>query len=400
MHPARRIRGTKSKKLLDRTIVVGITGSIAAVKCVELIRELIRHGADVFPVMTEDALGIVTADAVEFAAGRRPVTQLTGDMSYIDLCGTEGEADLLLVAPCTANTVSKIATGIDDTTVTTFATNALGSGIPLVIAPAMHESMYEQPIVKGNVERLRSVGVEVLQPIMEEDKAKLADVDAIVAHVIRKLGPAELAGKKVVVIAGATSEPIDDVRVITNVSTGGTGVALALAAFERGADVWLWLGRHEVPVPGFLAVTPFATTADLERMVQDLDCDYCLVPAAIADYRPRRVKGKIPSGKGALTVDFEGTPSILAAIRKRSGCVLVGFKLESGVGAAELVRRSKARIKERGLAFIVANDLAKVRGERTSIVVVDTKGRTKAFAGPKALAADMIWEAVLHGLGK
>src|SRR3990170_9129543 len=257
MHPARRIRATKSKKLLDRTIVVGITGSIAAVKCVELIRELIRHGADVYPVMTKDALGIVTADAIEFAAGRRPVTHLTGDMSYIDLCGTEGEADLLLVAPCTANTVSKIATGIDDTTVTTFATNALGSGIPLVIAPAMHESMYEQPIVKGNVERLRSVGVEVLQPIMEEDKAKLADVDAIVAHVIRKLGPAELAGKKVVVIAGATSEPIDDVRVITNVSTGGTGVALARPAFERGADVWLWLGRHEVPVPGFLAVTPF-----------------------------------------------------------------------------------------------------------------------------------------------
>jgi phosphopantothenoylcysteine synthetase/decarboxylase len=112
------------------------------------------------------------------------------------------------------------------------------------------------------------------------------------------------------------------------------------------------------------------------------------------------VTGKIPSGKRALTVDLEGTPSILAAIRKASDCVLVGFKLESGIPAAELVRRSKARIKERGLDFIVANDLAKVQGDRTSIVVVDKKGRTKAYAGPKALAADMIWEAVLHGLGK
>lgn len=400
VHPAERIRGAKGGKLRDRKVVLGITGSIAAVKCVELIRELIRHGADVYPVMSREALGIVTPDAIEFGAGRRPVTQLTGDMSYLRLCGKGGEADLLLIAPCTANTLSKIAVGVDDTTVTTFATNALGSGIPIVLAPAMHESMYDQPIVKENAERLRGLGVEILEPVMAEDKAKLADVETIVAHVVRRLGGGELRGKNVVVIAGATAEPVDDVRVITNVSTGATGVALAVEAFDRGADVELWFGRHDVAIPPFLAVKPFESTDDLEGMVVELEADYCLVPAAISDYRPRRVKGKIPSGKGGLTLDFEGTPSILAAIRERYEGVLVGFKLESGVTRAELAKRAKARLKAHGLDLIVANDLAKVTADKTSIVIVDKRGRTKAYAGTKAGAAEAVWEALLHGVGK
>ncbi len=399
MHPALRIRGAKSHKLHEKTIVLGITGSIAAVKCVELIRELIRHGADVYPVMSRDASGIVHPDAIEFAAGRKPVTQLGGDMSYIDLCGTDGEADLLLIAPCTANTLSKIAVGIDDTTVTTFATNALGSGIPIILAPAMHASMYDQPIVKANGDRLRALGVDILEPVMAEDKAKLADIDAIVAHVIRRLGPRDLLGKKVVIIAGATAEPIDDVRVVSNVSTGGTGVELAIHAFERGARVELWLGRHDAAVSSYLRVRSFTTTEDLERMVKDLECDYCLVPAAVADYRPKKAKGKIPSGKEHLTLEMEPTPNILAAIRTGSDCVLVGFKLESGVSNAELVRRAKARLKEHKLDLIVANDLAKVQGSETSIAIVDKKGRTDSFEGSKALAAERIWRAVLHGLG-
>lgn len=398
MHPAERIRGVKGLKLQGRTVVLGVTGSIAAVETVKLARELIRHGADVHAVLTKAATGIVHANALEFATGHPVVTELDGSMDYLKMCGKDGQADLLLIAPCTSNTMSKIAVGIDDTVVTTYAANALGSGIPVMIAPAAHETMIESPPLLVNRQRLVDLGVEIVEPKREEDKAKMADNDEIVARVIRRLGPRDLVGTRVLIVAGATVEPIDDVRVVSNRSSGATGLELAKAAFEHGGDVVLWLGRHEVPVPRWIAVTGFETTADLAALAEKADADIVLVPAAVADYSPKKQKGKIPTREGALTLELQPTPKVLSALRKGTKKALVGFKAEAGVSAAELKSRAMALAKEADLDFVVANDVTKMKGDATSIAIFDRKGASATFEGPKALAAERIWRAVLHGV--
>ena len=399
MHPAKRIHAAKSQKLKGKTIVLAVTGSIAAVETVKLARELIRHGAEVVPVLSKDAMEIIHPNALHFATGRVPVTKLDGSVPYIELVGSGGTASLVLIAPATSNTVSKIAMGIDDTVVTTFAQNALGAGIPILIAPAMHETMYENPIVAGHLKTLASHGVEFVSPKFEEEKAKLADLDEIVAHVLRILGGRALAGKSVVVVAGATVEPIDDIRIVTNRSTGETGVEIAKAAFEMGADVELWLGRHHTHVPHWIPAKTFETTADLAAMAGGLRADVCVVPAAISDFAPRKAKGKIPSRRGPVTLDLSPTPKVLPALRKGAE-LLVGFKAEAGVPPTQLRARAMTLLREAKLDYVVANDVAHVGRGETSIIVLDRRGRGTKFAGPKALAADAIWRAVLHGLGK
>src|SRR2546426_8188561 len=220
MPPAKRIHGAKSQKLAGKTIVLGVTGSIAAVETVKLAGELIRHGATVVPVLSKDATEIIHPNALHFATGREAITKLDGSVPYIELVGTEGTADLVLIAPATSNTISKIAMGIDDTVVTTFAQNALGAKIPILIAPAMHETMDANPLVATHLKTLEKHGVEFVTPKFEEEKAKLADVEEIVARAIRILGGKELAGKAVVLVAGATAEPIGASRVVSNRSSG------------------------------------------------------------------------------------------------------------------------------------------------------------------------------------
>ncbi len=399
MHPAERLRGLKSMKLQGKTIVLGVTGSIAAVETVKLAHELIRHGADIHAVLSASAADIIHPNALQYATGHPVVTVITGSMEYLEMCGQDGKADLLLIAPCTSNTIGKIAHGIDDTTVTTYAANALGSGIPVIVAPAAHESMIDNPAVAANVRRLRELGVESIEPTRAEEKAKMADVDTIVARVIRRLGPKDLEKLRVLVVAGATVEPIDDVRVITNRSSGGTGVELARSAFEHGAEVELWLGRHEATIPAWLPVKRFETTADLAAMAEKAEADICVVPAAVADFAPtNRSKGKIPTREGGLTLELQPTPKVLERFRKGTRKTLVGFKAEAGVSDAELKGRSTALMKEADLDLVVANDVSKVKGDTTSITIFDRKGRSETFEGPKALAAERVWQAILHGV--
>ena len=399
MHPAKRIHAAKSGKLRDKTIVLGVTGSIAAVETVKLARELIRHGAHVVPVLSKDAMEIIHPNALQFATGRDPITRLDGTVPYIELVGTGGTADLVLIAPATSNTIAKIALGIDDTVVTTFAQNALGAGIPILIAPAMHETMYANPLIAAHLRTLESHGVDIVTPKFEEDKAKLAEVDEIVARVIRRLGGGPLAGKKVVVIAGATAEPIDDVRIVTNRSSGETGLGLAQAAFELGADLEVWLGRHHVHVPPYLHPRTFETTADLAAMASEMAADVCVVPAAISDFAPVKARGKIPSREGPVALELHPTPKVLPALR-RGAKVLVAFKAEADVSAAELRERAMGLLRGAELDFVVANDVAKVGKGRTSILILDREGRSAEHTGSKTDAADAIWRVVIHGIGE
>lgn len=398
MHPSEAIRASEGQELSGKTVVLAVCGSIAAVETVKLARELIRHGADIYPVMSQAACGIVHPNALEFATGRRPVVALDGSVQHVDLCGSQGRADLLLIAPATANTISKVACGIDDTPVTTFATTAMGSRTPIMIAPAMDASMYDHPVLQENMERLRSLGVEFVEPLMEEEKAKMADVEVLTARVIRRLGPLDLRGKRVLVIAGATEEPVDDVRVLTNVSTGETGVELARAAFQRGADVDLWMGRCNVHIPPYLRTWRFYTTSDLLGSLKKVDHDYCLVPAAISDYLPEKQEGKIPSGLESLKLELRPNVNVLSELRRSYRAILVGFKLEAGVDQRELARRAASRLKELDLDFMVANDVHQVKPGSTSVLLLDAEGLQLALEGSKRQVAWDLWSAIIHGI--
>ncbi len=395
MHPSNEIKGIKDDALAGKRIVLGITGSIAAVETVKLARELIRRGAEVYPVLSPAATKIVHPDSLGFATGKRPITELTGAVEHVALCGdVEGHADLLLIAPSTANTISKIACGIDDTPVTTFATTALGTGIPLMIVPAMHATMYDNPAVMRNVERLKKMGVDFVGPRFEEKKAKIAGIYEIVSAVVRRIGKKDLRDTRVLVIGGATSEPVDDMRVISNRSSGRTGIELAVEAYERGADVKLLLGKGSERPPEWIKTDYFTDVESLISMLDEPDYDMILVPAAISDYTPERKEGKIPSGMEELVIRLRPTPKVIEHIRKNYEGILVAFKAESVESTEELIKRAERRAKESSADIIVANRLSDVTHDSTKAFIINGSS-VRGFEGSKKeLAGAIMDEAV------
>ena len=393
MHPVEAIRGERSDLLRGRKIVLGITGSIAAVQCFDLARELIRHGAEVETVMSRDAARIITPSVMEFATGKPPITEVGGGVEHVDLCGEyEGKADLLLIAPCTANTISKVALGIDDTPVTTMATTAIGTGIPVILAPAMHGSMFNHPIVRRNMATLEEIGVEIVGPRIIMGKAKIATNEEIVSRSIRRLGRRDFQGTKVLVIGGSSEEPIDGMRVITNRGTGETAVELAVAAYERGANVDLWMGRHKTSIPDFMEVREFRRLSDLETMIGGVNHDLVMVPAALSDYAPEEAGGKIPTGEGELVLRLRPLPKILSKLG--GDYALVGFKAEHGISEEELVDRATRKLEAHGLDMIVANDLTDVGNGVTRVLVIPRNGKMVRSSGTKREVADSILDEV------
>jgi phosphopantothenoylcysteine decarboxylase/phosphopantothenate--cysteine ligase len=335
-----------------------------------------------------------------FATGEPPVTELTGDVEHVRWMGDrEDQADLLLIAPATANTIGKMAHAIDDTPVTTFATTALGTGVPVVVAPAMHGSMWRHDGVLRNIDRLREMGVHVVHPREEEKKAKLADSQTVVAHVVRALNPdGPLKGRKVVVVAGSTEEPIDRVRLISNRSSGGLGRALAEEAFARGAEVTMLLGRHEVPPPPYVGVERFTTVDTLIRAMEALPKDTAVVfsVAAIADYHLRSpIRGKVSSGMDKLELALEPTPKVLPLLRAVvPEATIVSFKLEVGLADDELERVARSRLGTGVEDMVVANDLERVSAEAHPAVIVSKDRSSTRFDGPKMDLATAILDAV------
>lgn len=396
MHPINDIRGSAGTALRGKRIVLGITGSIAAVECVKLARELARLGAEVIPVMTKSAVKIVHPDSVHFATGNVPIVELDGSVKHVELCGESGSrADVLLIAPATANTISKIACGIDDTAVTTMATCAMGSGMPILIVPAMHGSMFKHKIVIENVEKLKKLGVIFIGPKLEENKAKMASQDDIVAEVCRAAGSGDLAGKKILIIAGSTREPIDDVRFISNASSGRTGLALAWEAYRRGADVELWVGEG-MKTPNFVTARRFGSVTDLEKMAPKAIADIVIVPAAISDFTLKPGRGKISSAK-AKTIELEPAPKILGLLRKK-GRILVGFKAETGISQKELEKRARDRMEQHGLDMIVANLLENVQTDTTESMILRQGKKSAPFKGRKNALAERIFDLVLEAM--
>lgn len=380
--------------------MLGVCGSIAAVKAVELARELVRHGADVIPVMSQAATRILHPDALHFATGREPILGLTGAVEHVALLGdVKGKADLLLVAPATANTVAKMAMGIDDSPVTTCATVAIGTGTPVVVAPAMHEAMLQHPVVSQHARTLMEMGVTWVEPKHEEKKAKLADVEAIVEAVIHRLangkgaaGP--LAGASCLVVSGASAEAIDDVRILTNRSSGVSGHRIAVELHRLGANVTLWQGHATNPPPApfdgadaldSARVVPFSTVQNLLDRIQRTDFTaftQVWMPAALGDYAPAAQKGKIPSERKGLTLELAPMPKVIEALRKAAPyAFLVAFKAESD--AKTLARRAKERMKRYKADAILANTTDAFAAATTTLHLHLPRGKPQTWKGPK-----------------
>jgi len=384
-HTSKSIIGTKSKSLEGCKIVLCVTGSVAAVRSPDIARELMRHGAEVYAVMTPMAQMILHPYLLEWATGNPVVTELTGEVEHVTLAGDHPErADLILVAPSTANTIGKIAAGIDDTPVTTFLTTGIGAEIPVIIAPAMHQSMYNHPIVKENIKKLESIGIEVMMPREEEGKAKIPETEEIVQRVIDRLGgPKDLEGKKVLVTAGPNREYIDAFRFISNPSSGKMGIAVAEEAARKGADVTLVLGPTPERLSAKMKVRRIESLMEmLNTVTEELKSggyDIAILAAAGSDFGPaERPMEKISSGTPEVIVRLKPLPKVVEQVKKVAPKVfLVGFKAEYNVSEEELIERAYKRLKEVDMDLIVANDVSKegvgFAVETNEVYVIDGK---------------------------
>lgn len=383
-HPSKDIIGTEGDELRGKRVVLCITGSVAAVRCSEIARDLMRHGAEVFTVMSEMAQKIIHPYLMEWATGNPVLTELTGEVEHVALVGMHPKkADLVLAAPATANTISKVACGIDDTPVTSVISTAFGSEIPIVIVPAMHESMYRHPIVVENIEKLRALGVEFVGPRIEEGKAKIAEVTKILEAVINRLRiKRDFAEMMVLITAGPTLEHIDPVRVITNRSSGKMGVALAAEALNRGADVTLIYGPGTAVPPTDAKVVLVETTEEMyDTVVSELKSkryDIVVAAAAAADWRPvKTFDYKVStSDVSEFSVKLRSTRKIINAVKKVNADVfLVPFKAEYSLSDEELVERGYRRLVDAEADLIVVNDVGRngagFRVETNEVLIVD-----------------------------
>jgi phosphopantothenoylcysteine decarboxylase / phosphopantothenate---cysteine ligase len=335
-------------------ILLGVTGGIAAYKACELTRLLVKQGHDVIPLVTPGAQRFVTEETF-LALARRPKS----DDVYEHLT----RADLLVVAPCTANTLAKLAYGIADNVLTEAALAHRG---PMLVAPAMNPRMWSHPATRANVESLVARGVELVGPDegeMAEGEwgvGRLAEPDEIAARVAQLLAPGSLAGRRVLVTAGGTREPLDSVRFLGNRSSGRMGVALAEEARRRGAEVVLLAANLAVPVPHGIETLPTPTAEAMRDAALALpDVDVLLLAAAVADYRPAAaLAGKRAKDDQGWTVDLEPTDDVarLLGERKRAEQVLVVFGAEHGEEGRE---RKRLMLESKNADLVVFNDVGR-----------------------------------------
>ncbi len=386
-HPSKTIQGSESEVLSGKKIALCISGSVAAIEAPIIARQLMRLGAEVFAVMTSAATKIIDPNLMHWATGNEVVTELTGKIEHVSLAGNEVDhVDVILVCPATANTISKIACGIDDTPVTTVVTTGFGR-IPLAIVPAMHETMYSHPIVKKNIEILKKYGVYFIGPRMEEKKAKIAHIDEIVQKTTEFILESsalqhDMEGLKVLITSGPTREHIDPVRFITNPSTGKMGVALAVEAMQRGADVTLIYGKGtsaDIPMnmKSIEIVSTEELNANIDKLLRKDKHDIFICAAAISDYTPIDVvHHKIASKQPGLDVKLKPTEKCIEIARAADPEVfLIPFKAEHNVSPEQLIDCAHKRLLDTKSNLICANDVGKPQqgfeSDKNAIYVID-----------------------------
>lgn len=394
-------------------IVVGITGGIAAYKAVAVVRALVLEGHDVHVVATDAALRFVGRPTLE-AISRNPVySELYEGVAEVRHVALGQRAELIVIAPATAHTLAKLATGLADDLL---GNTVLASKAPLVLAPAMHTEMWQHPATVANVALLVERGAHIVGPASgqltgsDSGPGRMAEPDEIVAAALAVAGPRDLAGRRILITAGGTREPLDPVRFIGNRSSGKQGVALARAAAARGADVTLVVANIEEGVLAAdgvagVAVVHVSTTLELQEatLLAAGQADTVIMAAAVADYRPESVAdAKIKKEAQGDTLDLHlvKNPDILRELTaaRREGQVVVGFAAETEADQAALLELGRAKAARKGVDFLVVNRVGWTEGfaaDRNAIVVLSATGDIVAEAeGSKASVADRILDVV------
>jgi phosphopantothenoylcysteine decarboxylase/phosphopantothenate--cysteine ligase len=403
--------------LRERTVVVGVSGGIAAYKACELVRWLRQQGASVIVVMTPAATEFVTPLTFQTLSGNPVVRDLWGDQrpgfalpagsaakvaGQVEHVDVAEAADCLVIAPATADLMARMVHGEAPDSLTAVA---LASRAPLVIAPAMDLQMWRQPATQANVRALRARGAVIVGPERGPLASgltgigRLAAIEAIGAEIERAVTRrASLAGVSVLIGAGRTEEPVDPVRVLTNRSSGRMGFALAEAARDRGARVTLVCGATSVEPPEGVERVEVGTALEMDRAMRARAkaSDVVVMAAAVSDYRPAKPSAaKIKRGEGPLALELVPNPDILAGIgaRRRAGQVLVGFALETRDG----VRHARAKLGIKKVDLIVLNSpRVALGGETNQVTFVDAKGARRLPVLPKREVAEQIFDRILE----
>ena len=390
---------------------MGVAGGIAAYKAAEICSALVKEGASVHVVMTEHATRFVGPVTFQALTGNQVITGLWDEprryrIAHVSLAD---KADLLLIAPATANILGKIASGVADDMLSTMV---MATRAPVVLAPAMNCKMWENPIVGANVERLESLGYVFVGPEVgrlacgEEGIGRLAATEKIVQAVIECLArKRDLDGVSILVTAGPTQEPVDPVRFIANRSSGKMGYAIAGAAVERGAKVILVSGPTSLPEPPGVEAVGVQTAAEMLKAVLERlpDARVVIGAAAVADYTPKTPgKSKVKRSDAGLSLELSPTKDIMAeAGRRKEGRVLVGFAAET----ENLVGNAKAKLDSKNLDLIVANDVSKpgigFGADVNEVTIIDRSGGVEQLPRmPKVRIAHHILDLVKKALGE
>ncbi|MEW6607154.1 MAG: bifunctional phosphopantothenoylcysteine decarboxylase/phosphopantothenate--cysteine ligase CoaBC [bacterium] len=362
-----------------KNIILGITGSIAAYKSAEITSQLVKLGANITVIMTKSAIQFISPLTLQTISKNKVITDLfeipaSSGVEHITLVD---KADIFLIAPATANIIGKIACGIADDFLTTFA---LACHCPILIAPAMNEKMYLNPMVQVNIKKLKSYGIQFIEPeegilaCGEKGLGRLARVDKILTGIDSILNSSSLLkGKKILVTAGGTREPIDPIRYIGNRSSGKMGYALALAAKEFGAEVTLISAPTQLEPPQGVKTIFVETALQMQDEVLKAfpEVDVVISAAAVADFSPVQVAPqKIKKTTSSLSLELKKTPDILAELgKKKKDKILIGFAAES----ENLILNAKKKLKEKNLDLIVVNDIKTGFGQDTNQVTIITR---------------------------
>ena len=374
------------KILKNKTVVLGVTGSIAAYKIANLASSLVKKGANVHVIMTKNATNFINPITFETLTGNKCLVD-TFDRNFefsVEHVSLAKQADIFMVAPASANVIGKIANGIADDMLTT---TIMACKCHKVISPAMNTNMFENPIVQDNLEKLRNYGYEVIDPASgylacgDTGAGKMPEPSVLESYRMKNIAmEKDMAGKKVLITAGPTMEAIDPVRFISNHSTGKMGYALAKIAMERGAEVTLVTGKTYIEKPDFVKIIDVKSAKEMfDAVDKEFDSqDIVIMSAAVADYRPKTVADeKIKKNDGETAIELERTDDILGTMsRRKKNQFLCGFSMET----EHMLENSKNKLKKKNLDMICANNL-RVEGAGfgtdTNVVTLITENESR-----------------------
>ena len=405
-HPSLDIVSSDGTELVGKKIVLCITGSVAAYKSIELARLFMRHGANVTCVASKAATDLIKPSYFKWATGNEVITKLTGNLEHIKVADYK-RSDLIVVYPCTANTLGKLANGIDDTPISTVLSVGFGSKIPIVISLAMHKAMYENPAISKNINFLKNK-VDFIAPQFVEGKAKAAEPEEVLDFVLKKFGNSPvLRGKRILITAGPTIEYIDPVRVITNQSSGKTGVLLANEFVAAGAKVTFICGPgKEIPPKGAKVARIQTSKEMIEAIKKEMKqtFDVIILASAMSDYTVETPsKTKIKSDADKIVLKLKKVPKIINQIKKiQKNVFLVGFKAETNVSKQKLIAIARHKLKETHADLIVANDIGlqyQKNPDQNNVIVVDLHNESVSGWKDKEKIARFIRDEIEQRLG-